>query len=66
MKRRKFLKDVLLWSAGLSVSIPRFYIPEVFSGKIPAPNLALAQGQDYQKLVAKVISLLGGCASNFF
>ncbi len=60
MKRRKFLKDVLLWSAGLSVSIPRFYIPELFAGEIPTPNLALAQGRDYQELAAKVLSLLGG------
>ena len=60
MNRRKFLKDVFLWSAGLSVSIPRFYIPEVFAGQVPAPTLALSQGKDYQALVTEVLSLLGG------
>ncbi len=60
MNRRKFLKDVFLWSAGLSVSIPRFYIPEVFAGQVPAPTLALGQGKNYQALVTEVLSLLGG------
>ena len=60
MNRRKFLKDVFLWSAGLSVSIPRFYISEVFAGQVPTPTLALAQGKDYQALVTEVLSLLGG------
>lgn len=60
MNRRKFLKDVLLWTAGLSVSIPRFSVPEVFAGPFPAPTLALARGQDYQELVAKILSSLGG------
>ena len=59
MNRRKFIRDVLLWSAGLSVSIPRFTIPEVFAAP-STPILAVDKGTDYVKLVDQILSSLGG------
>jgi len=59
MNRREFIRDVLLWSAGLSVSIPRFTVPEVFAAP-PSPLLAVDKGTDYVKLVNQVLSSLGG------
>lgn len=59
MNRRKFLKEVLLWSAGLSVSIPRITIPEVFAAA-PPPLLAVEKGTDYPKLIKQVLASLGG------
>ena len=60
MNRREFMRDVMLWSAGLSLSIPRFSIPEVFAAPVPSPLLALGTGKDYPKLVAEVLDSLGG------
>jgi uncharacterized protein (DUF362 family) len=59
MNRRTFIKDVLLWSAGLTVSIPRLTVPEVF-GTPPSPILVVEQGSDYGALVDQVFSSLGG------
>ncbi len=60
MDRRKFLKDVCLWTAGLTVAIPRFHIPEVFAGQAQNPTVAIANGTNYQALVEKIVSSLGG------
>ncbi len=60
MDRRKFIHDVLLWSAGLSVTIPHFKIAEAVAAQLPSPLLALAKGADYNKLVATVLASLGG------
>ena len=59
MNRREFIRDVLLWSAGLTVSIPRFTIPEVFAA-VPPPLLAVDRGTDYSGLLDKVLTSLGG------
>ena len=59
MNRREFLRDVLLWSAGLSLSIPRFTLPEAFAA-VPPPLLAVDRGKDYVKLVDQVLTSLGG------
>ena len=60
MNRRKFLQDVFLWSAGLSVSIPHFTIAEAVVAQPASPLVALAEGSDYGELVEKVMSSLGG------
>jgi uncharacterized protein (DUF362 family) len=59
MNRREFIRDALLWSAGLTVSIPRFTIPEVFAA-VPTPLLAVDRGTDYSGLLDKVLASLGG------
>jgi uncharacterized protein (DUF362 family) len=61
MNRRQFIKDVFLWSAGVSLAIPRFNIlPEALAADRPQALLSLAQGEDYSTLVARVLAPLGG------
>lgn len=61
MNRRQFLRDVLLWSAGTTLALPRLTIaPEVLAEERPAPLLSVAKGEDYAALVAKVLEPLGG------
>jgi len=60
VNRRKFIKDVCLWTAGLTVAIPRFHIPEVFAGQVQNPTVAMSHGINYEALVEKIISSLGG------
>jgi len=64
MDRRQFLRDVFLWSAGISLAIPRFNIlPEALAAEKPQALLGLATGEDYAALVARVLTPLGGMAS---
>jgi len=61
MNRRQFLRDVLLWSAGTTLALPRFTIvPAALADERPAALLSLAKGEDYTALVAKVLEPLGG------
>jgi uncharacterized protein (DUF362 family) len=61
MNRRSFLKQVFLWSAGLSLAAPRFQImPELLAAERSEPMVALAKGQDYSGLVSRVLKVLGG------
>ncbi len=61
MDRRRFLREVLLWSAGAGLTIPRFTIlPPALAAEQPATRISLARGEDYQQLVAKVLAPLGG------
>lgn len=60
MDRRAFLRQVALWSAGLSVSIPHFRICEALAAEGQQPLLAHATGRDYRDLVDRVLSPLGG------
>ena len=55
------MRDVFLWSVGMSLSIPRFTIvEEVLAAEKPQPLLSVARGEDYAALVAKVLAPLGG------
>lgn len=61
MNRRQFLRDVLLWSAGTTLALPRFTIvPDALADERPAALLSVAKGEDYAALVAKVLEPLGG------
>jgi uncharacterized protein (DUF362 family) len=67
MDRREFLKQVAVWSAGMTVAGPLFRMTRTaFAAEAPAlgvgvvPTLALASGTDYEKLVTKVVGALGG------
>jgi len=62
MDRREFLRQVALWSAGLSVGVPHFRICQAIAAENQAPLLAHAAGKDYQELVDRVLSPLGGMA----
>lgn len=59
MNRREFIRDVLLWSAGLTVSIPRLTVPEAFAAPA-SPLLAVETGTNYQALLKQVLTSLGG------
>ncbi len=60
MDRRNFLKQVALWSAGLTLSPPLFrLIPELNAQTRPS-LVAVTEGADYGALVSKVLGPLGG------
>lgn len=61
MDRRDFLKQIMLWSAGITTTIPSFQIvPEILAAEKPSPLVSHATGKDYHKLVAQVLEPLGG------
>lgn len=61
MDRRTFVRDVLLWSAGLALAPPRFLVvPAALAEEKAPPVLAVAKGKDYAALVEKAISALRG------
>ncbi len=59
MDRRKFVKDVLLWTAGLSLGVPCFKIAPLLAASSPSV-LGVARGKDYRLLVVKAIEIAGG------
>jgi uncharacterized protein (DUF362 family) len=60
MDRRDFLKQVMLWSAGISTAIPCFQIvPELLAADDQPPLVTHAKGKDYYALVAQVLEPLG-------
>ena len=63
MERRKFLKQVALWSAGVGLTVPHFRICEALAAESQAPLLAHATGKDYAALVDRILSPLGGMKS---
>jgi uncharacterized protein (DUF362 family) len=57
MNRRKFLKEVFLWTAGLSLTVPRFNIAEkAFADTSLTPLVSVGTGKDYRELVKKVLN----------
>ena len=64
MHRRQFLRDVLLWSAGVGLALPRFTIsPAAMAAERPAPLVSVARGADYPALVTQVLEPLGSMAA---
>ena len=61
MDRRNFLKQVMLWSAGLSTAIPSFRIgSELLAAEKDPTLVSQAKGKNYYGLVARVLEPLGG------
>ncbi len=60
MNRRKFIRDVFLWSAGISVSVPQFNVLDAVAAQQVNPLIAVAKGEQYDQLVEKVVGVLGG------
>ncbi|MCL1980865.1 MAG: DUF362 domain-containing protein [Proteobacteria bacterium] len=62
MNRRQFIRDVMLWSAGATLAVPRFTIlTDAWAEETPAPPLvAVAKGEDYSSLVTRVLQPFGG------
>ena len=64
MHRRQFIRDVLLWSAGVSLALPRFTIqPTAMAADQPQPLVSVARGADYPALVTQVLEPLGSMAA---
>ena len=62
MDRRQFVRDLLLWSAGLSLGVPCLRISRSYAA--PAtPDVGVGKGGDYPQLVRKVIETVGGIES---
>ena len=61
MNRRRFLREVAVWSAAAGVATPWFRVlPQAAPGVAASPTLAVGKGTDYEGLVAKVLEPLGG------
>ncbi|THB71742.1 MAG: DUF362 domain-containing protein [Desulfobulbaceae bacterium] len=60
--RRWFVRQVALFTAGLSVSVPRFTYDQAEAAVPPAkkPLVVSVQGKDYVQLVRKGVELAGG------
>ncbi len=60
-ERRRFLKQVSLWSAGLLLTPPVFDIGNrVFAASKDSPELFVATGQDYSAMTRRLIAESGG------
>ncbi len=60
MDRRKFLKQVSLWSAGTLMIPPVFdIIPEVLAASALTPDILVAKGSDYPAMIRKILGAGG-------
>lgn len=62
MNRRQFVREVLLWSAGLSLGVPCFDVAGISAAPV-LPLIGVASGKDYQLLVRKAVEIVGGIQS---
>lgn len=61
MDRRRFIKDVAMFSAGVASTIPVFKInPAALAAENAAPVVGVAEGTDWGALVARSLEPLGG------
>ncbi len=64
MDRRKFLKQVSLWSAGILITPPVFNLaPQLFAALKENADILVAKGEDYQGMVQKIVQSFGGMQS---
>ena len=63
MNRRRFLKQVALYSSSLSLSLPLFRIPESLGQDLSVPDVVKVTGSNYAALVREAIDLLGSMGS---
>jgi uncharacterized protein (DUF362 family) len=59
MDRRQFLKNTLLWSAGVGMPNPILDITDSFAAS-PFPDVTVATGKPYESLVRKAMEGAGG------
>ena len=45
MDRRSFIRQVMLFSAGYTLAVPRFSIPDASAAALPVPDLASVTGR---------------------
>ena len=58
--RRRFLQNVAAWSAGMLAVPPLFQLLPQANADMAQPLLVVAKGQDYEALVVRALSGLGG------
>jgi uncharacterized protein (DUF362 family) len=63
MDRRAFLKEVALWSAGLTLVPPLVPVNPQARAEGNKPLVIVGEGSDYPALVSKVLAPLGGMAA---
>jgi uncharacterized protein (DUF362 family) len=61
--RRQFVKDVLLWSAGLSLGVPCLRLDSARAA-VPSAEVGVVTGKDYPRAVSRAIELGGGLAEH--
>jgi uncharacterized protein (DUF362 family) len=59
MDRRQFLKNTLVWSAGVGMPIPLLDISNSFAAPLSS-NIVVATGKPYESLVRRAIETAGG------
>ncbi len=60
-ERRRFLKQVSLWSAGLLLTPPVFDLaPLAFAANLDSPELFVAKGEDYAAMTRRLVAESGG------
>lgn len=62
MDRRQFVKEVLLWSAGLSLGIPTLTL-KAADKPVPMPTVGVVTGKDYGAITSRAIEIAGGLAN---
>ena len=61
MDRRKFLKQVSLWSAGIIITPPVFNLtPELLGTPLVKSDILVAKGDNYPGMVRQVVHSMGG------
>ena len=59
MDRRRFIRQVIHFSAGYCLSVPRFFLEEAKAAPLPVSDLVSVTGLDYRALVREAVNLLG-------
>ena len=60
LNRRTFLRQVSLFSLGMTLAVPRLSLSTAFASAPPSLPLALAKGGDYEQITRQALELLGG------
>ncbi len=64
MDRRKFLKQVSLWSAGILTTPPVFQLtPDLFASSSEKSAIKVAKGETYGGMVREIVASMGGIKS---
>ena len=60
MDRRQFIRQVMLFSAGFTLTIPRFSISDSIAAVPDVPDIVSVNGAEYADVVREAVKLLGG------
>ena len=60
LNRRTFLRQVSLFSLGMTLAVPRLSLSTAFASPPPSLPLALVKGSNYEQITRQALELLGG------